>query len=168
MRPGLAPLPGEQPPAQADAKALSRAIGLLPAILELCESSPLHCLHPVGVLFDRIFQSLLNRQYRLLARNGKPVAFVNWAWLSPALAAQFEQDHVTFKPEEWRSGPELWFCEIVVREGMMPVLIRDLQHGVFAPGTRARWLRIGPSGEVQGVGEVRMPGPAVQEGRETR
>ena len=52
--------------------------------------------------------------------------------------------------------------EIVARDGMMSALVRDLQK-IFPPGTHARWMRIGPSGEVQGIGEVRMPGKAPAE-----
>ena len=148
------------PASVADTKALERAIRLLPPILELFETSPLHFLHTVQFLFDRIYPSLLNRQFRLLMRGNKPVAFVNWAWLSDEISERFAVYGHHLEPGDWNSGNNLWFGEIVVRDGMMHALIRDLQHNVFPPGTRARWVRVGPSGEVRGVGEVRMPGQA--------
>lgn len=150
MRPAVTPPP--------DAAAVKRALGLLPPVLELFETSPLHYLHDVGFLFDRIFPSLLNGQFRLLAARDRPLAFVNWAWLSDELSEKFSVYGHHLGPDDWASGPNLWFVEIVVREGMMHSLLRDLQHQVFEPGTRARWIRVGPSGEVRGVGEVRMPG----------
>lgn len=144
-------MPAPQP------ESIVRLIRMLPAILGLLETSPLHFLHPVEVLFDRIFPSLLNGQHHLLMRDGRPVAFVNWAWLSPPVAERFASCQYHLRPEEWHCGPELWFCEIVAREGAMPVLIHELLAR-FPGGTRARWTRIGPSGDPHGIGEVRMPG----------
>lgn len=137
---------------------MREALALLPDVLELFETSPLHFLHPVGVLFDRVFPSLLNGQYRLLRRDGRPAAFVNWAWLSPEIGARFAASVYHLRQAEWNCGADLWFCEIVAREGMMYPLMRALQHDVFPPGTHGRWLRVGPAGEPYGVGEVRMPG----------
>ena len=137
----------------------AQALGLLAAVLDLYESSPLHFIQPVQMMFDRIFPSLLNGQYRLLMKGERPLSFVNWAWLTPELSQQLLDGRAAIAPDQWTGGRELWFMEIVARDGMMPSLVRDLQS-VFPPGTRARWLRIGPSGEVQGIGEVRMPGRA--------
>jgi hemolysin-activating ACP:hemolysin acyltransferase len=140
----------------------ARALGLLAAVLDLYESSPLHFIQPVQMMFDRIFPSLLNGQYRLLMKGERPLSFVNWAWLTPELSQQLLDGRAAIAPDQWTGGRELWFMEIVARDGMMPSLVRDLQS-VFPPGTHARWLRIGPSGEVQGIGEVRMPGKAPPE-----
>jgi hemolysin-activating ACP:hemolysin acyltransferase len=135
---------------------LARAVGLLAPVLELYESSPLHFIQPVQVLFDRVFPSLLNGQFRLLAKNGRPQSFMNWAWITPQLSAAILAGRPAIGPDQWQSGKELWFMEIVARDGMLAAAIRDV-HTQFPSGTRARWMRIGPSGEVQGVGEVRMP-----------
>ena len=135
---------------------LARALRLLAPVLELYESSPLHFIQPVQMLFDRVFPSLLNGQFRLLVKNGRPQSFLNWAWLTPQLSAELLAGRPAIGPDEWQSGNELWFMEIVAREGTLDAAIRDAQ-AQFPPGTRARWMRIGPSGEVQGVGEVRMP-----------
>jgi cytolysin-activating lysine-acyltransferase len=143
-----------------DPQALQQALRLMPPVLELLETSPLHYLHTVQFLFDRIFPSLVNGQFRLLMRQGRPMAFVNWAWLSDELSDKFSVYGQNLGPGDWNCGPNLWFAEIVVRDGMMHALIRDLQRNVFPRGTRARWVRVGPSGEVRGVGEVRMPGKA--------
>ena len=140
------------------APAHARALKLFPPILELLETSPLHYLHGVEFLFNRIFPSLLNGQFRLLAKEGKPLAFVNWAWLNDELSEKFSHYGHQLGPNDWAGGKNLWFVEIVVRDGMMQTLIRDLQHNVFPPGTRGRWVRVGPSGELKGVGEIRMPG----------
>jgi len=147
VRPPLAP------------EALQRALQVYPAVLALFESSPLHFLQSVQMFFDRVFPSLLNGQFRLLVQDGRPLSFVNWAWLSPEISAQLLAGRNAIAPDEWQSGPDLWFMEIVARDGLTPALVRDLQK-IFPPGTRARWMRIGPSGEVQGIGEVRMPGRA--------
>jgi hemolysin-activating ACP:hemolysin acyltransferase len=138
---------------------LKKAIAMLAPVLELYETSPLHYIQPVQMFFDRVFPSLLNGQFRLLAKGGTPQSFVNWAWLSPELSAELVAGRPAIAPDQWSSGPELWFMEIVARDGRTADVVRDLL-GVFPPGTRARWMRVGPSGEVQGVGEVRMPGKA--------
>lgn len=158
MRPGLAPQPGEPaPPSSPDARVLARAIAMLPPIFELFETSPLHFIHPVQTLFDQIFPSLVNGQFRLLVKDGRPLAFVNWAWLSEQAAARYAATRHPVAGPDWRSGPELWFCEIVVRDGAMPDLLADLRRNIFPPGTRLHWLRIGVSGEVQGIGNFRIP-----------
>jgi cytolysin-activating lysine-acyltransferase len=136
---------------------VEKAVGLLAKVLELYEGSPLHFVQPVSMLFDRVFPSLLNGQFRLLMKGERPLSFVNWAWLTPELGAQLVAGLPAIAPDQWNSGKELWFMEIVARDGLTAGVVRDLR-GVFPPGTRARWMRIGPSGEVQGVGQVRMPG----------
>jgi len=156
-RPESAPAPDEPKAPEPGARAIARAIAVLPPILELYESSPLHFIHPVQVLFDQLFPSLVNGQFRLLVKDAKPLAFVNWAWLSEAAATRYSETRHPVAPADWRSGPNLWCCEIVTREGAMPDLVRDLRHNVFAAGTRLRWLRIGPSGELQGIGDFRIP-----------
>jgi len=156
------PNPASMDPRVVAASAVAahaHALKVLPAVLELLETSPLHYLHGVEFLFNRIFPSLLNGQFRLLVKEGKPVAFVNWAWLSDAVSEKFSHYGHQLGPTDWRGGDNLWFVEIVARDGMMQPLIRDLQHAVFTPGTRGRWVRVGPSGELKGVGEIRMPGP---------
>lgn len=144
------------PPA-ADSRAIARAIGVLPAILELYESSPLHFIHPVNVLFDQLFPSLINGQFRLLVKAGTPVAFVNWAWLSDEAGRRYVTTRHPVSAAEWRSGPHLWCCEIVTRPGAMADLLSDLRSHVFPRGTRLRWLRIGLSGELLGIGDFRIP-----------
>ena len=111
--------------AQPDAQALRRALGMLAPVLELFDTSPLHYLHKVSFLVDRLLPSLLNGQFRLLMRGDKPLAFVNWAWVTPEISAQLAASRHDLTREQWNCGPDLWFCEIVVRDGMMHELIRD-------------------------------------------
>ncbi len=154
--PGRAPVPGEvQPP--TDARAIARALSVLPQVLALYETSPLHFVHPVNVLFDQLFPSLVNGQFRLLMKGGAPYAFVNWAWLSDEAAQRYVTLRHPVPASQWRSGPNLWCCEIVARPGAMGDLLMDLGRNVLARGTRLCWLRIGLSGELQGIGRFRIP-----------
>ncbi|MFO1318244.1 MAG: toxin-activating lysine-acyltransferase [Burkholderiales bacterium] len=146
-----------------DVAAIARALAILPDVLTLFESSPLHFLHPVHILFDRVMPSLLNGQHRLLREGDTPVAFVNWAWLSPAVGEQFGGGRYQLRRDQWACGPDLWFCEIVARDGRMGRLIESLDGDPIGPGVRARWLRVGPSGDIHGVGEFRT-----RRGREQR
>jgi hemolysin-activating ACP:hemolysin acyltransferase len=82
---------------------------------------------------------------------------VNWAWLSAEAADRYAATRHPVGADEWRSGPNLWCCEIVTRPGAMPDLLSDLRSHVFPPGTRLRWLRIGLSGELLGIGDFRIP-----------
>lgn len=154
--PGRPPAPGEIQPAP-DARAIARALSVLPHVFELYETSPLHFVHPVNVLFDQLFPSLVNGQFRLLMKGGTPHAFVNWAWLSDEAARRYVTLRHPVPAGEWRSGPNLWCCEIVARPGAMADLLLDLGRNVLARGTRLRWLRIGLSGELQGIGDFRIP-----------
>lgn len=140
----------------------AEAIAVLAKVLALCERSPLHFLYPAHVLFDRIFHSLINGQFRLLEEAGRPSAFVNWAWLSPEVGTRFATGRYHLRREEWRCGPDLWFCEIVAGEGSMGRIIEALDGDPIAPGVRARWLRIGPSGDLHGVGEFRTRRPSAE------
>lgn len=138
---------------------IHRALALLPSVLALCDRSPLHFLHPAHVLFDRIFPSLMNGQYRLLGTPEDPTAFVNWAWLSPEVGERFATGEYHLRRDEWHCGPELWFCEILTLNGQMGELIQALDGDPIRPGVRARWLRIGPSGDLHGIGEFRTLRP---------
>lgn len=70
-------------------------------------------------------------QFRLYRREGKPVAFLSWAYLSPEVATRYAQDPQSLQPSEWRSGNELWALDLIAPFGDGPLVFRDIRENLF-------------------------------------
>lgn len=128
---------------------------LLEAILELALHSPLHRQYCLRDISERILGSLSLNQHRLYVLEGRPIGFVNWAWLDEATANRFASGSYNLRAHEWSCGPHLWIPELLAPYGHARQIIRDLRSNVFAKGTPARAVRVNAKGERVGLARYR-------------
>ena len=122
------------------------------SICWLMLQSNLHHRYVMGDLVDRIMPSLLCDQYRYYERNGQPIGFCNWAWLTDDVEAQVRTGDYVLKPNEWVGGKNLWFMEFIAPFDHGSLIVRDLRRNIFPKGTPVKALRIDPkTGQLRGV-----------------
>ncbi len=133
-------------------------------ILWLASRSRVQGRYPLAILRSRVFASLWHGQYRLLRQDGQPVAFLNWAWLSEELSRAYQRAPFHLEPEQWRSGDQLWFMEIMGPSHHLPALIRDLREHIPS-GTHARWHEVDQVDEEAGADRAAATLPRLREVR---
>lgn len=106
----------------------------------LLARSPLHRDMPMKNLEQWAAPPIVLKQYRLYRREGRPVAFFTWAYLSPAVQDRYVLDPQTLQPDEWKSGDRLWLTDFVAPFGDAATVMNDLRTTVF-PHQVGRALR---------------------------
>ncbi len=82
--------------------------------------------------FERsVFLPIHHNQFRIYKRNGKPIGFVSWAYLTAELGEQYIKGKFDFKPEYWNIGEELWFIDFITPFGDARAVVSDLRNNVF-------------------------------------
>ncbi|WP_431265326.1 toxin-activating lysine-acyltransferase [Roseateles chitinivorans] len=56
-------------------------------------------------------------QCKLYNRSDIPWAFVSWAWVDEAVDQRLRGGMPTIAPHEWKSGPHLWFIDVLAPFG---------------------------------------------------
>lgn len=102
--------------------------------------SPLHYEMPVRKLEQWAFPPIVLQQFRLYRREGRPVAFFSWAFLSEAVEKKYALSPQSLEPGEWRSGERLWIIDFIAPFGDTARVMRDLRETVF-PNDVGRALR---------------------------
>lgn len=126
----------------------------LAAVMWLAQYSPLHQRYPTGRLLRRVLPSLELNQYRSYSLKGRPIGFVNWAWLDDVTSARFAQGDYDLLPHEWQGGKNLWFPEILAPFGHGTDIMLDLRTQ-FPEGTTARAVYVNPDGSFRRVQKFR-------------
>jgi cytolysin-activating lysine-acyltransferase len=114
---------------------------LLGEITWLMSRSPLHREWPIGSINQWAAPALLTKQFRLFKSNGKPVAYVSWAYLSEEVESQYLKNTGNLKPDQWQSGDQLWSIDFIVEPGFVRSVFSDLRNTTFANsiGKSMRW-----------------------------
>jgi len=73
------------------------------------------------------------QQFRLFYDQDKPIGVVLWAGVDVEVSARFAQGGGKMRPQDWKSGTELWAVEVVAPFGGAEAMLRDLKEKVF-PG----------------------------------
>lgn len=101
-----------------------RAIGLLTTLATL---GPSYAQEQVFPFFERMEAAVASRSYGLYfektgegaAQLTMPVAFITWARLSRATAVIFEKRMRPLRPDEMKSGSQLWVIDMCAPLGHM-------------------------------------------------
>lgn len=95
-----------------------------------------------------IHGALTNNTYALYEDDeGKPVAGLIWAFMDQKTTDFYLDYGVMPSIDAWRSGPDLWFMNIVAEGGALKLLFDDLKVTVFKDHTEAFMLRPGRGGK---------------------
>lgn len=123
---------------------------LLGEICWLILHSPLHRALSMDSIERLFLVPAQLDQLRMYHRGARPVGLVTWAWLSPAAEAAHLAGERPLAPQEWRSGPQLWYPDFIAPFGDLAAIVRDARR-VIPPGQTGLGARRGPDGSVRRV-----------------
>jgi cytolysin-activating lysine-acyltransferase len=136
---------------EISSKVIQEKVHLLGGISMLMLNSPLHRQYNILDIETRFVPSLIHNQFRYYEIAGRPVGFVNWAWLSDEVEQKFMTAKYELTHDEWKSGDRLWFPEFVAPFGHARYIIKDLRTNVLPKGTPAKSFRINPDGSLDSI-----------------
>ncbi|WP_288066000.1 toxin-activating lysine-acyltransferase [Herbaspirillum sp.] len=129
-------------------------------ILALAQRSKVQSHYPLAVLRARVFPSLWTGQYLILRKQGRAVAFLNWAWLSEDLSERYRHSQCYVPPEQWSSGHCLWFMELM-GANHLPELLLALRKTI-PRNTLVHWHEIKEIGANSGRFRTAAFGPVAK------
>lgn len=133
---------GDAMPGQGSRKAGgSSNLEVLGEMCWLYSQSNIHRDWPVASIQRWLLPAILTRQMRVYRKNGKPHAFVTWAYLSKEVEESFVMNTASLQPKDWKSGDRIWLIDWVAPFGGTHEMTRDLKHNVF-PNDVGRFLRM--------------------------
>lgn len=114
----------------------------------LAARTPRYRAFPIGYVETRFMVPLMLDQFRVYrGEGGRTLAFITWAFLSDALDAAMMAGEPRIKPEDWCSGPHLWFMDALSPyPGFEGQWIEDLRRNVF-PDKVAKAHRVSEDGK---------------------
>ena len=163
---------GAKAPAEAGQGSGPSNLEILGEMCWLYSQSNIHRDWPIASIQRWLLPAILTRQMRVYRKNGKPHAFVTWAFLSKEVEEAFVLSTNSLQPKDWQSGERIWFIDWVAPFGGTREMTRDLKHNVF-PNDVGRFLRMKEGSDtlnifyVHGVNAIerardRTADPAVQ------
>lgn len=77
-----------------------------------------------------LMPAILLRQFRLFPGKNQPLGIALWAQLSDDVSQRLETGG-RLKPEDWKSGSNLWLVELLAPFGQQEAMINDLKGSIF-------------------------------------
>lgn len=138
-------------PAQgAAALPIPEAISLYGALTFLAARCPQHARYSARQLNQLFMPAVEHGCVRLFQNaDGLPCAALLWARLSPEVAGRMVRDNTAPKPEEWASGSELWFMDILAPFGHGKAVARHIARN--PPAESFHFARLGADGRIARV-----------------
>lgn len=136
---------------QATPAEVQQRLQLLGSITWLMMQSPLHKSYTLRELESRILPSLMHDQFRYYQIDGQPVGFLNWAWLSEDIEAQYQTGEYQLLFPEWKGGDRLWYPEFIAPFGHARHIVKDIRKNIFTKGTPAKALRVDAEGNLRSI-----------------
>lgn len=134
---GAKPTPSPEAVAQAETANLT----LLGQATWLMSLSSAHKHFFLADLEWRIRPPLLLRQCRLFQRDGRPFAFVTWAYVTDEVIARLKTAPGRLQPAEWRCGRKPVVVDVIAPFGGADACLKEAQRvalkAVAAPSSRA-------------------------------
>lgn len=93
-----------------------------------------------------VMPPLMLGQCSLIRREGRPFAFVSWAFLGPEVAARMTQPQLRLRPTDWKSGDEAWIIDVVAPFGGAEVALKEVKARSFAD-RKVKALQPAPDGK---------------------
>ncbi|NVJ93348.1 MAG: toxin-activating lysine-acyltransferase [Methylocystaceae bacterium] len=120
---------------------------LFGVITALMMDSPLHNKMSLVNLDWLVMGAIKANQYRVFRKEGVPVAFASWAFLSDERSKAFEKGEYILSGDEWNSGDNLWLVDLVAPYGGNEEIIEEIKESIFPDRTM---MVLAPSSEKEG------------------
>jgi len=130
---------------------------LLGQIYWLATHSKVHAGYSMATFHKQFTPGIRLNQFRLYQRNGVPIAFANWAWLSDELHERYRTTDYELRPQDWNTGKNLWFPELIAPFGDGKKIVLDLRNQEMFKGQKVHAHRVKRSEDGSGV-ETRKAG----------
>ena len=99
-----------------------------------------------------VLPPVMLKQFRIFRRDRIPVAFASWAYLNEDAARRLTNGSRRLKPQDWKSGEELWLIDLIAPFGGADGIIKELREKVFK-GQTVKTLQAAPGGDGMAVVE---------------
>ena len=123
---------------------------LLGEILWLLMHSPLHRRLTVDAVEAYFVAPLMRNRLRFFRRGAAPVGLVTWAHLGPEAEARYLAGELALRPEDWDSGQQLWFVDMIAPFGDGRAISSDMRRRI-PPGQVGKASRRNPDGSLRRV-----------------
>lgn len=120
--------------ATADAAEANPPHPLASAIV-LLGASPRHRHLFIGDLDWAVLPPIALKQFRLFAKDGRPLAYGCWAFVSDEVDARLKIGQIKLKPNEWKSGENCWLIDMVAPLGGAGAFTKLLTENVLKDQT---------------------------------
>ncbi len=111
------PMATAQPSPTPESPSSPQPFEPLGKIAWLWMNSPLHRPWTVDLQRHFILPPVMLGQYELLEREGMPVAYASWAWVSHEVELAYIRNASRLPLDAWHSGQRLWFVDWVAPFG---------------------------------------------------
>jgi cytolysin-activating lysine-acyltransferase len=123
---------------------------LLGEILWLLLQSPLHRRLTVDAVEAYFVAPLSRNRLRFFRRGPAPVGLVTWAHLGAEAEARYLAGDEPLRPEDWDSGPQLWFVDMIAPFGDGRAISSEMRRRI-PPGGVGKASRRNADGSLKRV-----------------
>lgn len=78
-----------------------------------------------------VIPAILLRQFKLFHRDGIPVGFASWAFLTPEAEERFRSSTPRLAPKDWAGGENAWLIDLVSPFGGGEKMAQEIKSKVF-------------------------------------
>lgn len=105
---------------------------LIGEIASLMISSDLHITYKLKDIRDIFMPAVDANQFRIYHnKEGFPVGFICWAFLSDDVDKLYAEGKYKLKPQDWNSGQNGWIIELIAPFGHGKQIISELRRKIF-------------------------------------
>ena len=105
---------------------------LIGEIASLMISSDLHIDYKLKDIRDIFMPAVDKNQFRIYHnKQGLPVGFLCWAFLSDEVDKLYSQGNYKLQPQDWNSGGNGWIIELIAPFGHGKDIIAELRNKIF-------------------------------------
>lgn len=139
-----------------DCYAPADKLRILGAVQWLLSLSKPHHHYTQAMIQLRLYPCISLNMFRLYFAGGMPVAFANWAWVNDEVQERMETQQGLIGLDEWASGDNLWFTEIIAPFGHSDRIIWDFSD-IFAFGGIGKTVFANDDGTLKSFRNYRFP-----------
>ena len=139
---------------QMDAPDPSMAIG---DAVRLMLASPAHRGLSLTAFQERVAPAVELDQFRILRKQGRPLAYLSWAKLDAAAERRIAGSGTVavLSPEDWNSGERPWIVDHIASTPAAEAALARVEHSLFGPTLPKTLADLAPSARIdaRAVGE---------------
>ena len=121
---------------------------LLGDIVILMMQSKLHRSYFIEDIYNCILPAIDLNQFRIYyKKNGHPIGFVCWAFLTEEKESAYLKAEYSVQQEDWNCGDKLIVTDLIAPIGHVRKITKDLTHNIF-PDKIGKYLKLKEKGKI--------------------